>query len=49
MTLDATGVGADFDDETGSIKLLVDLHVAASNASAGNILVGFRVMTTAAI
>jgi hypothetical protein len=42
-------VDADFDDETGAVRLLVDLHVGAAFGSAEIVAVGFQVMTTAAM
>ena len=42
-------VDAHYDDETGGIKLEVDLHVGASFGSAEIMLVGFQVATSAAV
>lgn len=42
-------VDGHFDDETGGVKLVVDLHVGASFGLAEVLLVGFQVTTSAAI
>jgi hypothetical protein len=42
-------VEAHFDDETGGVRLLVDLHAGAAFGSAEIGLVGFQVMTSAAV
>ena len=40
---------ADFDDETGCIQLMVDLHVGAQFGAAEIVFVSFQVMTSAAM
>jgi hypothetical protein len=42
-------VDAHFDDETGGVKLVVDLHAGAAFGSAEIVLVGFQVTTSAAV
>lgn len=42
-------VEAHLDDETGGVKLAVDLHAGAAFGGAEIVLVGFQVMTSAAV